>query len=1155
MKTNNTAATIEAARNREVYNKLADIAREVFNHMNAEKGKTYTPADIARAIAGGPVVTCVNGLNYRCDRVEAYALGEGLTWAEGYDPATTYTVAVDSFTCRVNGWRVWDVLDRAARAWSIPARDRATFMKSDREAAPWVVSFTLTATAARELLGAACDKNEPLRPVLQHVNLDTRRRVLVGCNGYCMRVVQLGEALTVAPDAADSYLIPAAVIKSGRVVTIDANGVASTDATAAPCLDDRYPNWPSVVPDMSEAGRVALTAAQWRELKKAVADVSKVNDMDKYHPARVTIAHEYLSNKLHVYAINRDFAKESEATVSIDPEAPAFSFDTDARRFARVGGTPTAFYVRDYSRAVVFTDPAGLSLVMPLCPSEDDKYYMSFSIEGRSAADLLPGVDLHAAAAEIKETNTRHAALKIVAKVREDHPNKTARQLLKFMNDNYGWSDALALAREMMTAEAEAEKVAAETIAAPAADLLTPQGDTIAPETIEAPQGETPTPDTVTTDTPEAVETIETPAEVVTSPETGEKVAAPADTQGDTIEGHSEAENVPQGDTIAPETIEAVTTDPVTIEAPQGETPTPDPEKVAAEIAEAIKKTNETPEAVASRRSWYQEGRAVVYYDIDRRAYLVGTATDWRYISSGEWLADFRHGGLVIIGVPAAELDPAPADPVEMTPATVRAMKTAARTYIEGTDPDDLAINRATNDLHAEGLRLVGGRFVTRATGDTVAVVVKTYGKKRRDLARPCTGARVVFLTWPTPDTVTTDTPEAVETIETPAEVVTSPETGEKVAAPADTQGDTIEGHSEAENVPQGDTIAPETIEAVTTDPDTIAAPETIEAPQGEADTIATTSPQVAPCWSLTCDDLPTADGLTPDTVTPDDIETLTAPEGDTMAEKVAAVLTIATTSPQADTREDDRAAWHLLARRARRVAVAIAATVAACLLLTLTPDRVAETVAAPADLLAPADTIEAVTIADPETVATTDTPAVAVFEATGEAETIAPSNYTPDTPKTSPRARKRATGHRPDTLARVAPADTMKADTLTVGDLLTIEADTIATTGDTLTVADSLTIADGIPTTDPVTIEGETVADPDTIEATGEGETIEGDPVAPADPDTAAEGETATTSAAGGTTSAPATGGTTGTTSAPGLTIATGSPVSPVVLAWLLML
>lgn len=187
MNTATTTAAAEAAKNRVIYNKLADIAREVFNHMTAEPGKVYTPADIAAGITGGPVAGDLNRDN--AVTIEPYALGAGLTWAEGYDPATVYEVAAGSFACKVNAWKVWAVLNNAARAWSIPTRDRVTFKKSDREAVPVVASFTLTATESRELLAATAA--DELRPVLCGVHLDTRRRVLVASDGHIMRVVNL----------------------------------------------------------------------------------------------------------------------------------------------------------------------------------------------------------------------------------------------------------------------------------------------------------------------------------------------------------------------------------------------------------------------------------------------------------------------------------------------------------------------------------------------------------------------------------------------------------------------------------------------------------------------------------------------------------------------------------------------------------------------------------------------------------------------------------------------------------------------------------------------------------------------------------------------------------------------------------------------------
>ena len=77
--------------------------------MTAEPGKVYTPADIAAAITGGPVVLERDKSTYQLERVEPYALGAGLTWIEGYDPATVYEVAAGSFSCKVNAWKVWAV--------------------------------------------------------------------------------------------------------------------------------------------------------------------------------------------------------------------------------------------------------------------------------------------------------------------------------------------------------------------------------------------------------------------------------------------------------------------------------------------------------------------------------------------------------------------------------------------------------------------------------------------------------------------------------------------------------------------------------------------------------------------------------------------------------------------------------------------------------------------------------------------------------------------------------------------------------------------------------------------------------------------------------------------------------------------------------------
>lgn len=502
------AAEIEAARNLKIYNELAKIAREVFSHINAETGKIYTPADIAGAIAGGPVVTCVNGLNYRCERVEKYTIGNGLNFADDYNPETFYNVEIDGFSCRVNGWKIFNVLDRAARAWDIASAARVTFIKP-YETAARVVSFTLSAAAAREL--AACCANDVLRPVINGVYLDTRRRCLVASNGHVLRVFQLGAALTVDESAAaSSYIIPAAVLKSGRVVTIDANGIVSTDKKSAPAIAGRYPNYLSVIPAAS--GRIDITAAQWKQIKKAAADVAKVYDK-KDHYRRITIAHETASDKLIIYAFNYDFNRERETVVSIDTAAPAFSLSFNADYFAKIAGTPTALYIKDNSRALVAVDGSGLSLVMPLLQQADDKYYIYFNFP-ESYGDYLPGLNIAAAAAEMKEENEAAAAAEIVAKVREECKGKSAKFMIKYINDNFGWSPVLQRARDILTAEIESEKNTAapaaadietrETPAAPSIESTTANDDTANDDTATEDTANDGAPATTGTSTPAA---------------------------------------------------------------------------------------------------------------------------------------------------------------------------------------------------------------------------------------------------------------------------------------------------------------------------------------------------------------------------------------------------------------------------------------------------------------------------------------------------------------------------------------------------------------------------------------------------------------------------------------------------------------------------
>ena len=675
MKTNTT--TNEKELNTVIYLQLADIAREVFNHINAEEGKTYTAADIARAITGGPVVIMRNRTDYELQRVDRYELGGGLTWAEGYDPATVYEVAAGSFSCRVNGWKIWNVLDNAARAWSIATALRAKFTKT-RAAAPVVASFVVSKTTARELLAAVAD--DILRPVMCHVHFDPARRVLVASDGHIMRVVRLAaDDITTTAEAAAFYNVPASVFKTSRrhiTVKITADGYATADdlaETAAPCCPDVYPNWAAVIEGTkyAEAGRVELTPAQWNDLKKAVAEVAKVvHNCGKYDMPRVTIAHETGADVLHVYAIDRDFEKERDAVVNIDPAAPVFSIDTDARRWAKLAPA-SSFYVVSDCRAITTTDPAGLTLVMPLQPCEDDRYFAPFKIapaENETPADLLPGVDLAAVAYEINHARHLAAAVSILNNGTDD---TTAADLAETLARQFAHTITNEHAAEVL-AEAVALVERDEYINRIAAELLTITGASPAADTLES----------------------ETPAEAENVAENVAEVAAPTDTPQADREAVSEAENER--------------------ETPQADTTTAAP---AADVE------SETPAPVFT---WSPELRA--------------------------------------------------------------AAEAVAPSYIEknANDPDtDRRAYAAARELRAAGLAVAGGVIKIMSTGETVAKIRLTYGKKRRDLSRPVIAARVEYIEAET----ITPTPDPVSV--------------ENVAAPTDTPPDTIEGHSEAEGVPR----------------------------------------------------------------------------------------------------------------------------------------------------------------------------------------------------------------------------------------------------------------------------------------------------------------------------------------------------------------
>ena len=922
-----TTAAAESAKNRVIYNKLADIAREVFNHMAAEPGKVYTPADIAAGITGGPVAGDLNRDN--AVTIEPYALGAGLTWAEGYDPATVYEVAAGSFTCKVNAWKVWAVLNNAARAWSIPTRDRVTFKKSDREAVPVVASFTLTAAESRELLAATAA--DELRPVLCAVHLDTRRRVLVASDGHIMRVLNLGDRLTATADAAPSYNIHKSVIKAGRAVTIYADELAEAEGVAVKCYAGRFPNWAAVLTgyDYSEAGRVALTPAQFKDLKKAIAEVAKVNHADKWHPLRVTIAHTSGESVAHIWACDIDFSIERESAVNIDPAAPSFSIDTDARRLAKVT-TAAALYVIDPAAALLMTDPAGLTMVMPLQPSEGDKYFAPFTVAPAGGRpDLLPGVDIAAAAAEITHAHRLASAADIL----KNNADATADELAALVVSCSGQvltdseaRDLLAEARELMTA-------------APAADghQDTDTTTTTTAEVISEP----------TTPAPAADDSQDTPAEVISESESEPTTAAPAADHQDTP-----AAVVAAADLLAAADVR--------------------------DAAKAIAKAK-TADDYDSQRAARDARRLLTAHGLTLTDYRIKTAdglTLCRFIYSyGKKSRRTLCAPLLKVAAEFATLSDLLAEFAElMTISESESQDTttttpAADVISEPTTPAPAADD--SQDTPAEWCPLTG-QYLTPAdhlTPDEIRALVAAERERLADT-----------------DTTTT-TPAEVISEDTPAEVISEP----TAAAPA------ADGH-------QSDS---------------------------EADALPVTFYDPAAgviVWGL-ADELPTADGLTAESVTAADLLTIeseresAAPADDHQD----------TTTTAHDSESRPRALLLTLTRAAVRLAAVVA-----LLLLTFANDRPTPATATTtaADLLAPADhqdtPAELMTISESESADTLTTTAAEVISEPTESEpTARPAADRPAVEKRH-HAHENKRESRAELMTAAAPADLLTADTLT---------------------------------------------------------------------------------------------------------------------------
>ena len=357
-----------------IYAELTAAAVDVFNNYIICAPGQYTAADIAKELyiyTEKQRVTVIDKFTGLSREVEKEVIKERgfkpgkFQFKEGYNANDDRReIVVNSFSCVVTGFSVFDVLKRAAAAWNVPTSKKAVFIRETETAATVATVDSPAAATIKQLKNSTAA--DQLRPVMSYIFADIRRRCLVASDGQIMTVAaapSLQVAATVAnDDTKEGFLISPALLKNKTVLTIDANDMASNGAAADKLGAGRFPNWYAVLNgDYYEAAAVSF-GQHWPEIKKVAAAFAKFTDLEN---KPVVIYGESYTNKLVLTAENYDGDTRRETIVLDDNFNFTFAFAVNGATLAKIERAEK-MYISDACHAVVFTAPAVVSLIMPV---------------------------------------------------------------------------------------------------------------------------------------------------------------------------------------------------------------------------------------------------------------------------------------------------------------------------------------------------------------------------------------------------------------------------------------------------------------------------------------------------------------------------------------------------------------------------------------------------------------------------------------------------------------------------------------------------------------------------------------------------------------------------------------------------------------------
>lgn len=196
-------------------------------------------------------------------------------FVDGYEYDQIYTVTVDSFTCSFPADGVFALLRKIATAWGIKSVFRAKFVRKPQHADN-VVSFDVP-KVAKYVTKAVSD--DELRPALNHVCIDTEKRVIIGSDGHIMTVASVPDMM-VSEKAEKEYMITPDALKGGKgFLYITENDTVENLNEVSSIYKNAhgYANWKSVCPLVCENEYINLSGV-WKEFAKEIKTATKFAD-------------------------------------------------------------------------------------------------------------------------------------------------------------------------------------------------------------------------------------------------------------------------------------------------------------------------------------------------------------------------------------------------------------------------------------------------------------------------------------------------------------------------------------------------------------------------------------------------------------------------------------------------------------------------------------------------------------------------------------------------------------------------------------------------------------------------------------------------------------------------------------------------------------